>query len=112
MKYMLMIYDRADYWDETTLEVQEQDIATHQAFTAYLRERGIAFSGEALMSPSAATTLHKSGDEIVFTDGPFAELKEVLGGFYIFEAADLDDAMEVARHCPVDVGLELRPVWE
>jgi hypothetical protein len=48
----------------------------------------------------------------VVTDGPFVELKENLGGFYLIEAADLDDAIEVAKKCPAEYGVEIRPVVE
>ncbi len=110
MKYMLMIYDRDDWFETATPEMVADSLEEHGAFAAYLQGRGAAFSGEALHPSTAATTLRPSGDGFVITDGPFVDLKEHLGGFYIIEAADLDDAIEVAKKCPSAYAIEVRPV--
>ncbi len=114
MKYMLMIYGPDDWSETSTPEQEAAEMEAHDAFAAYLQGRGAAFSGEALHPSNTATTLRPSenGDGFMVTDGPFVELKENLGEFYIIEAADLDDAIEVAKHCPNDHGIEIRPVLE
>lgn len=114
MKYMLMIYGQDDWWEKATPEQVAASMEEHVAFGAYLQGRGAAFSGEALHPAKAATTLRPSenGDGFMVTDGPFVDLKENLGGFYVIEAADLDDAIEVAKRCPPDYGVEVRPVME
>jgi hypothetical protein len=114
MKYMLMIFGRDDWFDTVTPEQMAASMEAHDAFSAYLQGRGAEFSGEALHASKTATTLRPSdnGDGFVITDGPFVDLKEHLGGFYIIEAADLDDAIEVAKHCPVEYGIEVRPIME
>jgi len=65
--------------------------------------------GKELASASAATTLRHDGDEVSITDGPFAETAEVLGGFYLIDAADLDEAIAFAREVPEGV-VEIRPI--
>jgi len=112
MKYMLMLYETETDWSQHPEELQAS-LAEHDAFDAWLKERGIpVVGGEALHGNSSATTLRKVGDEMVVTDGPYAELKESLGGFYIIDVKDLDEAIEVARRCPTGTGTEIRPVWE
>ncbi|HEU0164241.1 MAG TPA: YciI family protein [Thermomicrobiales bacterium] len=110
MKYMLMIFDPSDYWETTPEADQEREFQEHAAFGRWLDEHGIVHSGEALQSPAVATALRRNGDEVVVSDGPFIELKETIGGFYLFEAPDLDVALDVARRCPAN-NVELRPVW-
>lgn len=112
MKYMLLIYGRDDYFESPPEEVAS-GLEQHGAFAAYLQGRGIPFSGEALHGSKTATTVRPSGngDGFMVTDGPFVELKENLGGFYLIDAADLDDAIEVAKRCPADYAVEVRPVW-
>jgi len=114
MKYMLMIFGPDDWWETSTPEQEAAEMEAHDAFAAYLQGRGAAFSGEGLQSSKAATTLRPSdnADGFVITDGPFVDLKETLGGFYIIEAADLNDAIEVAKRCPAGPGIEIRPVVE
>lgn len=112
MKYMLMIYDRDDWFDDATPEMIASSLEEHGAFAAHLQGRGAPFSGEALHPSTAATTLRpaEGDDGFIVTDGPFVDLKEHLGGFYIIEAADLDDAIEVAKKCPSAYAIEVRPV--
>lgn len=112
MKYMLMIYDRDDWSDTATPEMVASSLEEHGAFAAYLQGRGRTYSGEALHPSTAATTLRSSDDGYIVTDGPFVELKEHLGGFYIIEADDLDDAIDVAKKCPAAFAIEVRPVME
>lgn len=114
MKYMLMLFERDTDWDAVPEAERAAALDEHGAFIAYLRERGIEFSGEALRPSTTATTLRPAGpdQELLVTDGPYIELKENLAGFYIVEAADLDDAVEIARRCPTGTGTEIRPLWD
>ena len=71
-------------------------------------------AGEALQPVTTATTVRIRDGQAMTTDGPFAETKEALGGFYIIEAADLDEALELAAGCPAATygSIEVRPIWE
>ena len=84
------------------------------AYSKLLTDRGANLGGEALQPATTATTLRMKDGAIVTTDGPFAETKEALGGFYLIEAKDLDEALELAAKCPgVRFGaIEVRPIRE
>jgi hypothetical protein len=79
-----------------------------------LRQRGAYLGGEALQPVTTATTVRVRDGETVTTDGPFVETKEAIGGFYLVEARDLDEALELAAACPgAKYGsMEVRPVNE
>jgi hypothetical protein len=84
------------------------------AFTKDIIDRGLMKGGEALQGTASATTVRVRDDQTLTTDGPFAETKEQLGGFYLVEAKDLDEAIELAARIP-DVrrgSIEVRPVME
>lgn len=113
MKYMLMLYDNEDWWTTITQEEMGKTMEAHNAFARYLQQQGMSIvAGEALQASTTATTLRRDGDDVLVTDGPYAELKEHLGGFYIIEATDLDQALDAAKHCPLGSGTEVRPVME
>ncbi len=81
------------------------------AYNQKLIDGGHWVAGASLAPSVAATTLQKTGGEATVVDGPYAETKEQIGGFYLIKAADLDEALEVASWMPVDDGaLEVRPV--
>lgn len=114
MKYLLLIY-----YDENDLPpvgsaVRRREFEGYLALNDHLADRGAALAGEALQSVATATTVRVRNDELLLTDGPFAETKEQLGGFYMVEAADLDEAIAYASRIPAaDYGsIEVRPVWE
>jgi hypothetical protein len=112
MEYALLIYGDEKVWTAREGAAAEEHTARHMRFAAKLQERGALRGGEKLALPGAATTLRRNaggGDSVSVTDGPFAETAEVFGGFYIIEAADLDEAIAVARELPEDV-VEIRPV--
>jgi hypothetical protein len=96
------------------MEVQAQVTAEYNAYTRMLRDRGAFLGGEALQPNPTATTVRVSDGRTVTTDGPFIEAKEALGGFYLIEARDLDEAIALAAACPgAKYGaIEIRPVWE
>ena len=114
MQYALLIYDDeskpVESWDAAT---REKFIAEFMALTADMRARGILLASQRLAPTDTATTVHiRNGQEMV-TDGPFAETKEALGGFYLIECADLDAALGWARRIPsARTGrIEVRPVF-
>lgn len=86
----------------------------HAAFAQGAASRGKLLGGDQLDAVSTATTLRRRGEETMITDGPHAETKEFLGGYYIIEAVDLDEAIEIARGVPLNDGgtVEIRPVVE
>jgi hypothetical protein len=88
--------------------------AAYAAFTSDIKARGLFQAGEALTPTSTATTVRVVDGETVTTDGPFAETKEALGGFYLIEARDLDEAIETAAKIPAarEGSIEVRPIWE
>ena len=93
MRYLLLIYSPES--DETVPdEVAAASHAAYGAFTADIKARGLFQAGEALTPTSTATTVRIVDGEAVTTDGPFAETKEALGGFYLIEARDLDQAID------------------
>jgi hypothetical protein len=113
MQYALLIYT-----PEPDGEVPAEDMAAqtadYDAFTQHLRDRGAMLGGEALDSTATATTVRVVDGKTITTDGPFAETKETLGGFYLIEAADLDEAIAYAAMIPGARNgcIEVRPVWD
>jgi hypothetical protein len=112
MRYMLLIYQDADFersWAEAGDAEKQELYARYGAFGALLEERKAYVAGEELALSHTATTVRQDGDDFVVTDGPFAEVAEQLGGFYIVEARDLDEALEFARALPSET-VEVRPI--
>ena len=104
MEYLLLIYgdERAaeEYAKNATPEEQEAGMQDWWKYGAWLDEKGIRRAGEALHDTTQATTVRVRDGETVTTDGPFAETKEQLGGFYLIDVANLDEAIEAAAKCP------------
>ncbi|MEA2519268.1 MAG: hypothetical protein QOF49_1348 [Chloroflexota bacterium] len=112
MRYLLLIY-APESEEVPSDEVANASHAAYGAFTADIKARGLFQAGEALTPTSTATTVRVVNGATLTTDGPFAETKEALGGFYLIEARDLDQAIETAAKIPVAGGsVEVRPVWE
>jgi hypothetical protein len=114
MQYLLLIYtEEPPPGVEPDPEVIGAELELYNAFTRETRERGQFVAGEALDSTTTATSVRVRDDRTVVTDGPFAETKEALGGFYLLECKDLDEAIEMAAKIPaVRRGtIEVRPVW-
>jgi hypothetical protein len=86
----------------------------YNAFSNEIRARGIFEAGEALNPTTSATTVRVRDGQTVTTDGPFAETKEALGGFYLINANDLDDAIELAAKIPAAKhgSIEIRPIFD
>ena len=113
MQYVLLIYT-PELGDDVPPEALAAEMDEYNAFTAHLRERGTMLAGEALDGVATATTVRVVDGRTITTDGPFAETKETLGGFYLVEAADLDEAIAWAAMIPgARHGcIEIRPVWD
>jgi hypothetical protein len=115
--YMLMSYMPAEGGptprDFADPEDRRAAQARWKAFDAALEEAGAFVAKQALMQPHKAKTVRVRGEETQITDGPFAEVKEFLAGFYLIRAADLDEALKWAEQMPSsEYGpVEVRPVW-
>ena len=113
MQYLLLIYSQESHW--TTLPESEQQklIQEYGAFTESIAKSGHYKAGEALHPTSTATTVRVRDGRLLKTDGPFAETKEQLGGFYWIEAKDVDEAAEIAARIPAAKhgSIEIRPVY-
>lgn len=117
MRYALLIFDSETAHpspEPAPPEVQAQVMEEYNAYTQMLRDRGAYLGGEALQPVSTATTVRVKDGQTITTDGPFIEAKEALGGFYLVEARDLDEALDFAAACPgAKFGsMEVRPIWE
>jgi hypothetical protein len=117
MRYALLIVDpeSANPSPEgPSPELAAQVTGEYNAYTQMLRDRGAFLGGEALEPNPTATTVRVQDGRTITTDGPFVEAKEALGGFYLIEARDLDEAIELAAACPgAKYGaIEIRPVME
>ncbi len=114
MRYMLLIYDVEADNAKRTPEEQKEIFAAWMAYSAELNEKGVKLAGEALQPTATAKTAWVRDGKVLATDGPFAETKEQLGGFYILDCKDLDEAVKWASKAPnAPFGsVEVRPVWE
>src|SRR5690348_3709490 len=109
MKYLLLICGSEDRLNDG------QRTSAWAAYTNELAAAGKIRGGERLRPAASATTLRLSGGKRLLSDGPYAETKEQLGGFYLVEADNIDDAVELAARMPhlQDGGaVEIRPIWE
>jgi hypothetical protein len=114
MKYMLIIAGHEGGWEDRSPEEAKADMGRWFAYTQELEDAGALVAGEGLQESATATTVRIRDDgERVVTDGPFAETKEQVGGFYLIEAANLDEALEWAKKIPARAGaIEVRPVMD
>ena len=112
MKYLCLIYENERNWETMPKEESEAIMGEYFAFTDGLRSSGRYVAGEALQPTQTATTVRVRGGKVSTTDGPFAETKEQLGGFYLVEANDLNEAIQIAARIPSARygSIEVRPV--
>ena len=112
MRYLCLIYDEEAKMANMSPEEGEQFMGEYFQFTEEVKNSGKYVAGEALHPVSAATTLRIRNGKVSTTDGPFAETKEQLGGFYLIEARDLNEALQVAQRIPSarTGSIEIRPV--
>ena len=112
MRYLLALYDNEKQWESMPEAQMQQVMGEYGAFTESIQKSGNYVAGEALQPTATATTVRIRDGKRLTTDGPFAETKEQLGGFYLIEAANLDEAIAIASRIPsARMGcVEVRPV--
>ena len=114
MKYLCLIYENEQNWSHYTKNQGDSMMAEYGTFTEDIQKSGHMIGGEALQPTQTATTVRVRNGKVSTTDGPFAETKEQLGGYYLVEAKDLNDAIQVAARIPgAKTGsVEVRPVMK
>ena len=114
MKYLCLIYDDEKLWETLPQPELEKTMKEYFDLSADLGKTGKYIAAEALQPTATATTVRVRNGKVSTTDGPFAETKEQLGGFYLIEAKDLNDAIQVAARIPsARVGsIEVRPIMD
>lgn len=114
MRYMLLIYADASANGDMSKEQEQAEFEEYFAVTQEMNERGVREAGEPLQSVNTATTVRVKNGKPITTDGPFAETKEHLVGYYILKCKNLDEALEFAAKIP-DArhgAVEVRPIME
>ena len=115
MQYMLLIYDdEAEVQRTAGKPEMEQRIAAYGAYTEALQKAGILVGSNRLKFSTSASTVRIANGKTQVLDGPYAEAKEQLGGYYMIDVADLDAALSWAARCP-GAGhgvIEVRPIWQ
>ena len=110
MQYMLLIYST----ENRSADGDEEIIKRYGEFTQEVRDGGKLVAADRLKPATAATTVRIRNGETLVTDGPFAETKEQLGGYYVLDGENIDEALQYAAKIPAaEIGsIEVRPVWE
>ena len=113
MKYLLMIYGNEGAEAAAPPSAMEQTMSAYMAYSQALVQAGVMVGGERLKASSAATRVRLAAGKTEVLDGPYADSKEQLGGYYMIEVPDLDQALGWAARCPgAQHGvIEVRPVW-
>jgi hypothetical protein len=114
MRYMLLIYSDEQAWETMTADDRQAIHQDYATFTQHIIDSGEHLAGDALQSVESATTVRVRGGKTAATDGPFAETKEVLGGYYLVDCKDLDRAIELSAMIPDAkiASVEVRPIQE
>jgi hypothetical protein len=112
LQYILLIY--GDETEGTAMSPEDQAKGAQEwvDYTRWLKDKGYHLAGDALHPTSDATTVRVRDGKTITTDGPFAETKEQLGGYYLVECKDLDEALEAAARIPIGPhgSVEIRPI--
>jgi hypothetical protein len=113
MQYLLMIYGDESMWEKMTPAQQQQGGAAYTAYTEALKAAGVLAGSNRLRPTATATTVRPVNGKTQVLDGPFADTKEQLGGYYLIEAPDLDAALSWAAKCPAAShgSVEVRAIW-
>ena len=113
MKYLLLLHAEEAGWSQMTAEQQKQGMAAYMAYSEALTKAGAMVGSNRLQPTAATTTVRVVDGKTQVLDGPYADSKEQLGGYYLIEASDLDAAISWAARCPgASHGtIEVRPVW-
>ena len=114
MKFLALIYNDEHLYQDATPEDIAATFEAHGKFGQATSEAGVFLGGEGLQPIATATTVRVRDDERMLTDGPYAETKEQLGGYYLLDVADVDEAIKWAHKCPgaKQGTIELRPIME
>ena len=114
MRYLLLIYTPEIDPSTVSADQRAETSARYADFTGEVRKRNVMQGGEALQASTTATTVRVRDGKPLITDGPYAETKEALGGFYLLDVKDLDEALELAARIPGahSGAIEVRPIWE
>src|SRR5688572_25347092 len=109
MQYLALIYGEESRWEGLSPEDREREMGEYMAISA----ADVTVAGNELDGTATATTVRVRGDETLVTDGPFAELKEALGGYYVFECDSIDEACTWAAKIPAarHGAVEVRPLY-
>jgi hypothetical protein len=113
MRYLLLIYT-PESTEQPPADAMQAEMDAYNAFGEEVGRRGVMRGGEALHPTSTATTVRVRDGETVVQDGPYAETKEALGGYYLLDCRDLDEAIELAARIPGarHGAIEVRPIFE
>jgi hypothetical protein len=113
MQYILLIYGNEAAMQSATESQVAQMVAAYGAYSEALKKAGVIVGGERLKPVSSATTVRVTGGKTEVLNGPYAETKEQLGGYYLIDVPDLDAALSWAARCPgASAGtIEVRPIW-
>ena len=113
MQYLLMLYQNEHMWPKMSQAEQAQGIAAYAAYTAALKKAGVLVGSNRLQATANGTTVRVKEGKTQVLDGPYADTKEQLGGYYLIEVADLDAAISWAARCPgaSHGAIEVRPSW-
>jgi hypothetical protein len=112
VQYALLIYDDESEWAQLAEDAQRRILDEYWALDRALKDAGVHRGGEALHTVATARSVRKVKGEPIVTDGPFAETKEALGGFYLIETPTEEEALEWAARIPALGTVEVRPVIE
>ena len=114
MQYLLMLYVNEAGWPMLTKAQQEQGVAAYVAYTEALKKAGVLVGSNRLQASSAATRVRLADGKSQVLDGPYADSKEQLGGYYLINVPDLDAAISWAARCPAAGHgvVEVRPIWD
>lgn len=113
MQYLMLLYAAESGFQQMTPEQQAAGAAEYMKFTEQIKGSGKWVGSNRLRPVASATTVRVRDGKRVVTDGPFVETKEQLGGYYLVEAKDLDEALALAAQCPgaSHGAIEVRPIW-
>jgi hypothetical protein len=113
MKYMLLIHSPEAFYKTASKADTEQVIAAYGAYTEAMKKAGVMVGADRLQPVATATTVRGTNGKTTVLDGPYAETKEQLGGYYLIDVADLDAALSWAARCPgaSHGAVEVRPIW-
>jgi hypothetical protein len=113
MQYLLMIYGNEAGMQAASKDQVTQMSAAYASYTEAMKQAGVIRGGERLRPTSEATTVRVKGGKTDVIDGPYADTKEQLGGFYLIDVPDLDAALSWAARCPgaATGTMEVRPIW-